>query len=253
MPADPRPVDPPRSTLAERFHRARRDPALAVLEGLHALKHARRFGAQLLEVVVADAAAVLALAERLAPDLVPVILAARAVGDVGFRGLAPMPHPTGIIAIARRPQVDARAVFEDGAPGTIVLLERPTQPANVGAAVRAAAAASAAALFTLGGEDPWRPTAIRGGAGLQYALPVARLERLPETDRPLIALHPEGAPLHTASLPPRHILAFGSERAGLSEALLGRAAARVRIPMREGVSSLNLATAVAVALYSLPR
>ncbi len=46
------------------------------------------------------------------------------------------------------------------------------------------------------------------------------------------------------------VLAFGTERGGLSPALLARADRRVRIPMRPGVSSLNLATAVAVVLYS---
>ena len=46
-------------------------------------------------------------------------------------------------------------------------------------------------------------------------------------------------------------LAFGSERRGLSTALLDAADARVALPMRDGVSSLNLATAVAATLYSV--
>ena len=49
---------------------------------------------------------------------------------------------------------------------------------------------------------------------------------------------------------PRHaILAFGCERHGLSDELLPSADARIRIPMRAGVSSLNLATSVAAVLY----
>ncbi|HWT93945.1 MAG TPA: TrmH family RNA methyltransferase, partial [Solirubrobacteraceae bacterium] len=51
------------------------------------------------------------------------------------------------------------------------------------------------------------------------------------------------------AVPPGALLAFGTERHGLSDALLAQADARVRIPMRAGVSSLNLATAVAAALY----
>ncbi|NJD10246.1 MAG: rRNA methyltransferase [Gemmatimonadetes bacterium] len=242
---------PPHATLAERFHLARRDPELAVLEGLHALKHGYRFGAELLEVVVRDLAAVSALAERVAPDVLPVLRHAQSVGDVDFAALAPVTHATGVIALARRLLVDAARSFAAAGTGAIVLLERPTQPANIGAAVRVAAAAGAAGLFTLGGEDPWRPAALRGGAGLQYALPVARIEVLPPTDRPLVALDPEGDPLGAVPLPPRCVLVFGSERAGISGSLLARAAARVRIPMRAGVSSLNLATAVAVVLYAL--
>ena len=50
-------------------------------------------------------------------------------------------------------------------------------------------------------------------------------------------------------MPADAVLAFGSERHGLSDELLARADIRARLPMRAGVSSLNLATAVAAALY----
>jgi RNA methyltransferase, TrmH family len=111
-----------------------------------------------------------------------------------------------------------------------------------------AAAAGAAAVLVTGPHDPWHPASLRGGAGLQFALPVARVAELPETDRPLIALDPDGEPLHS-SPPPRAVLIFGSERGGISPDLLERAQRRIMIPMRPGVSSLNLATAVAVVLY----
>ena len=113
--------------------------------------------------------------------------------------------------------------------------------------MRVAAAADAAALLTTGAADPWDPAALRGAAGLQFALPVARVAeppRRPAADRAA----PGGEEL--TALPADATLAFGTERAGLSGALLARADGRVRIPMRPGVSSLNLATAVAVALYS---
>jgi TrmH family RNA methyltransferase len=77
------------------------------------------------------------------------------------------------------------------------------------------------------------------------------LERIPETDRPLLALDPDGEELRPEAIPPRALLAFGTERDGLSDDLLARADARLRLPMRAGVSSLNLATSVAAVLYSL--
>ena len=67
---------------------------------------------------------------------------------------------------------------------------------------------------------------------------------------PIVALDPAGEPLGAGPLPPRAVLAFGTERDGLSAALLARAERHVAIPMRAGVSSLNLATAVAVTLYA---
>lgn len=236
--------------LVGRFRGARHDASLVVLEGLHALKHAHRFGARITDVAIHDPDAAAALARHLAPDLLPVLDHAHVLPADVFAQLAPVAHATGVIALARRPAVDAGAVFAADTDAPIILLERPSHLANIGAAVRVAAAAGAAGLFTLGGEDPWRPAALRGGAGLQFALPCARITALPTTRRPLVAIDPDGDSLADGTLPRAAVFAFGSEREGLGPELLGRADARVRIPMREGVSSLNLATAVAVILYS---
>jgi TrmH family RNA methyltransferase len=91
---------------------------------------------------------------------------------------------------------------------------------------------------------------VRGAAGLHYALPVAAVEELAASDRPLLAIDPEGEAFDPGRLSPRAILAFGTERHGLSDALLARAERRVAIPMRPGVSSLNLATSVSAVLFA---
>jgi RNA methyltransferase, TrmH family len=84
--------------------------------------------------------------------------------------------------------------------------------------------------------------------GLEPARP-SKLGRPDGPRRPLIAVDPDGDPLDPERLPARAILAFGAERHGLSDQLLARADARVSLPMRPGVSSLNLATSVAALLY----
>jgi TrmH family RNA methyltransferase len=122
---------------------------------------------------------------------------------------------------------------------------------NIGACIRVAAAAGAAAVLSTGENDPWHPDAVRGAAGLHFALPVAGVESLPESDRPLLAIDPEGEELAPSELPDRAVLAFGTERHGLSSEVFQRADGRVAIPMREGVSSLNLATSVAIVLFAL--
>jgi RNA methyltransferase, TrmH family len=256
-------------SLIARFGRARRDPALAVLEGFHPLKHALRFGARVVEVVCRDVDALDRLAAQLAPDQAARMHElARGVPEEVFEQLAPLPPTTGVISLAERPVVDAAAVLGSGRGGPVVLLEDPRDLGNMGACVRVAAAADAAGVLTTGSHDPWAPDALRGAAGLHFALPVARLERLddlgaggdgggggaetstPARRRPLLALDPEGDPLAPQELPADAVLAFGTERHGLSEELLARADARVSIPMREGVSSLNLATSVAAVLFA---
>lgn len=237
--------------LVRRFRTARRDTQLAVLEGFHALKHALRFGGEIEEAVASDPEQLRDLAAELAPDLGDS-LAERTtpVSAALIAELVPQAPRTGVVAIARRPAIDLSAVLAEGRAAPLVLLEDPRTMGNMGACVRVAAAADAAGVLTTGPNDPWHPDALRGAAGLHFALPVIGVEELPAGDRPLVAIDPGGEEMQAAELPPRAILAFGTERYGLSESLLERADMRFGIPMRDGVSSLNLATAVAAVLFA---
>jgi RNA methyltransferase, TrmH family len=225
-----------------------------VLEGLHALKHALRFGARMEQVAITNPEEVRRLTELLAPDVLDhIVVAAQVVSPEVFATLAPHTPSTGVIAIARRPRIDVDALLAEERPAPIVLLEQPRDLGNLGACVRVAAAADIAGVLATGAHDPWDPSALRGSAGLHFALPVARLGdgalgRLGA--RPLVAIDPDGEELRPERLPSRAVLAFGGERYGLSEEVSRRADTLVRLPMRAGVSSLNLATSVAALLYA---
>lgn len=219
-----------------------------MLEGLHAIKHAIRFGAKIDLVVTCDRDALTSLARDLAPDVLPALRElATTVPRAEFAALSNNPVDTGVIAVARR-RIASVADLDARAP--VVLLESPAHSGNVGAVVRVAAAFGAAGVVTTGVHDPWNAGAIRGSAGLHYALPVLCADASAITGRPLIAIDPEGDDLRLGAIPCDAILAFGSERAGLSQPMLEQAERRIRIPMRAGVSSLNLATAVAVVLQT---
>lgn len=220
-----------------------------VLEGVHALKHAVRFGATVQRIWSPQPDRLLALLAALAPDVALPVGVEPVAGDTWDR-LTRGGLPSPSLAVATRPDLDAATVAEAPGQGPVVLLDHPTHLGNVGAAVRVAAAAGADALLVRGRSDPWHPTAVRGGAGLQFALPVGHCTRLPTGPRPLVAVHPDGASLGSAALPGDAVLAFGTERAGLGDDVLAASDRVVRIPMRPGVSSLNLATAVAVTLYA---
>jgi RNA methyltransferase, TrmH family len=226
---------------------SRRDPQRVRLEGVHALKHAVRFGAEVEVVVSPDPAALRALLRRLAPD-VTVPVPVRSVDAGTWRALTGRELPSPALAVAHRPSVTAGDVL--AAPGRVVVLEDPRHLGNLGAVVRVAAAGNAGGVLVVGDADPWHPTAVRGGAGLQFALPVARTDQLPVVERPVVALSADGAPLAPGALASDAVLLVGTERAGLSTALRARATHTLAIPMRPGVASLNLATAVAVALYA---
>lgn len=241
----------PAGSLLRRVQAARAASHFVVLQGFHALKHAARFGARIEAAWCADPTTLIALATDLAPDLVAWLeTRVEPVPAELLRAAAPLAGDASVLALARRPAVDPSAVLADPDDAPVVLLERPTHAGNLGAVVRVAAAAGAAGVLTTGTLDPWHSAVLRAAAGLHFAIPVARLSELPRCDRPLIAIDPEGVPLSADAVAPRAILAFGSERHGLSDDLVARADARLAIAMRPGVSSLNLATAAAVVLYA---
>lgn len=222
-----------------------------MLEGFHPLKHALRFGADVHVILTRDLGHLRDLCRMLAPDVWPRIKAqARVVDPDLFAQLAPRPPDTGVLSIAARREASAENLLTSPRTAPLVLLEEPTHLGNVGAAVRVAAAAGAAGVVTTGRHDPWHADALRGARGLQFALPVAKAEAVTAWRGPLLAVHPEGEPLAPGAIPDDAVLAFGSERRGFSDELLAKADGRLSIPMEPGVSSLNLATSVAVVLYA---
>ena len=206
-----------------------------LLEGFHAVKHALRFAPDLVgEVRVADAARTRALAGRQAPDVLGALL--------------------GGPSRARRPTTPASRRTRSGRSRTAACcacarrrwcwLDRPRHPGNAGAVrLRVAAAAGAAGVAVTGP----RPATLRGAAGLHYALPVLRVEP-DEVVGPLVVLDAEGD-VHTA-VPAGAVLVVGSERDGVSARRCGPGPTWCwRCRCGPGSATLNLATAVAAALY----
>jgi TrmH family RNA methyltransferase len=212
-----------------------------LLEGFHAVKHALRFGADVRPLITTDLSAAISLAQTHAPDLVERFRAATEVDQNHFRIRVGRTHPTGVAGFAERPDLP----FDRNAP--IVLLDNPRNLGNFGATIRVAAGLDAGGVISTGDVDPWHPNVLRGSAGLHFALPVAKATSL-DFDGELIAFDADGDLLR-GPIPDDAVLAFGSERHGLSDEVREKAARIVRLPMREKVSSYNLTTSVAMGLY----
>lgn len=212
-----------------------------LLDGFHAVKHALRFGADVPLAVATDRSAALGLVHDLAPDLAGRFEALLVQGPLGR--LLPRVHPTGIAALAAYPMVTLPARRE--AP--LVLLDNPRHLGNIGAVVRLAAGFGVTGVVTTGSVDPWNPSVVRAAAGLHFATSVGRVAAPPPG--PLFVLDPAGADIRSVTFPDDAVLAFGSERHGVSAGVRAAATQLVAIPMRAGVSSFNLATSVAMALF----
>lgn len=146
---------------------------------------------------------------------------------------------------------------------TVVVLENVVDHTNVGAIFRAVAGLNAdAVLVTDDCADPLYRRSIRVSMGTVLQVPWTRIEAFPNASDLLhaagftivgLALDPAAITLaeFTRNTHAKVALLLGSEGHGLSIAAIRSADVTVRIPMSNGVDSLNVASAAAVALYAI--
>lgn len=238
------------SQLVDLFQRSRREDNVAVVEGVQALKHTARFKAELETIATCDIKLLKEYLAELAPDISQMILEnTQVVDEAVFKKLSPQPPRTKVIAVAQRRKYRLGSI---NPAKIIVFLEDPRDLENIGAVIRVSAAADIGAVVISGPVDIWHPAVIRGAAGLHYALPVltGSLQTIAH-NRKLFALDPTGETFKDKQLPDNAVLIFGTERHGISQKTLESADQILRLPMKEGVSSLNLATSVAATLYMM--
>ncbi|CAN5906712.1 RNA methyltransferase [soil metagenome] len=128
-------------------------------------------------------------------------------------------------------------------------------PENVGAVLRTAAAFGVSrAVLLREAAHPFHPKAVRAAGPALFQVPLFRgpsIQDLDSREIPLIPLDADGDDLDNAPWPDRFGLVPGLEGPGLPDRL--RTRPRRRIPMAEGVESLNAATATAIVLYAWSR
>lgn len=187
---------------------------------------------------------------------------AHAVSEDVLESVSDTKTPQGVVALARRPQTGSERIVQAAGVPLVVVMHRANNPSNAGAALRVAEAAGASGvIMTKGSTDPLSPKSLRGSMGSAFRLPLWTGPTLEEALQwcaargiGTVATAAAAKSLHTALdwRPPRAVV-MGPEAGGLSAAELGATDAAVRIPMREPVESLNLATALAVLLYEAAR
>lgn len=222
---------------------------IVVVEGVHAFKHAARFGAEFVDAITDDKKSAIALMRRIATvkDIEYVEQYVREVTAEQFHKTASASLRTGIVAIAKKPLY----TIADVGDKQIIFIENPHDINNVGAVVRVAAGYGTGAVAILGEISPWHMLAIRAGAGLQWAVPILHVDSFEDVakERMVYACDANGMDMRSCSMQKNGVFIFGTERDGITKYLKERSDEVVSIPMQNGVSSLNLATSVAAFLY----
>ena len=214
-----------------------------------------RFGADLSFIATSDPKKCLSLCASLAPDILDRFSQkVRYVTHAQMRNIHPNRlHWTEVWAATKKPHVDIEKLFMDERISPLIVLEDPKNLGNLGACIRTSAALGASGVIVLGDADPWNPRVIQAASGTQFALPVGRVLSLPAFKGELIVCDPKGDDVSLLDLPADSIFFFGTERDGVSSLVDMHTAKKVSIPMKEGVSSLNLAVSVGAVLSCVRR
>lgn len=174
-------------------------------------------------------------------------------------------HDQGVLADVVAPRMAPVAEFLDAlgpvAPASVLVLDAVTNPANVGMLLRSATAAGLdGVLLPRRGVPAIDPLVVKASAGVAFRAPVLRAATAAQGCAALRAggfgvfgLDAGGASLLDAELPARVALVLGNETDGLSPDVRAELDATLAIPMHDGVESLNVASAGAVAAYELLR
>lgn len=239
------------------------EPGVFIAEGDVVAERAIRAGYRLRAVLV-DATRTDPLPLGIGPD-VPVYAAAppvlqRITGLGVHRGL--------LGCFDRRPARSADDVLADAR--RVVVLERVSNPTNLGVILRSAAGLGMdAVLLDPTCSDPLYRRTSRIAMGEGYAFPWAWTARLPggldvvrERGFRLVALTPDAGavPIDRRGIggtdegtDDKVALLLGAEGPGLSAETLDAADVRACIPMRGGVDSLNVGVAAGIAFWVLGR
>ena len=163
-----------------------------------------------------------------------------------------------VMAFTAEP-LDLKAVFAAPSPRWLAAIG-VQDPGNAGALARTALAAGFDGCLFLDCADPHSPKFLRGSMGAAFRLPCLSLasDAFRRDWKPsfakLVAAVPgtEADDFRAADYAPPLALLVGGER-GIPEDIENLAAARVRIPLHNGVESLNLAVAAGIILFEAER
>lgn len=172
-------------------------------------------------------------------------------------------RPQPPLTIAELPGHDAASIL--AAASLVIVLDRVSDPGNLGTIVRSAEAAGAdAVVLTPGSVDPYNPKVVRSSASAIFHIPVieATFEDVARSGLTLMGTSSHTFPgrtveAHTnADLTGRVAIVMGNEAAGLPDEWndeVGPITRWITIPHRGRSESLNVAMATTVLVFEAAR
>ncbi len=170
------------------------------------------------------------------------------------------PHQGLVLECAPLEDVHLDEVIDSAEDRPIVVLDQVTDPHNVGAILRSAAAFGAAAIVTQDRHAPPESGVVaKSASGALEVVPWVRvvnlaraLEQLAEAGYWRIGLTGNTEATLAEALPSGRVaLVLGAEGEGMRHNIAGHCDALARLPIGEAIESLNVSNAAAIALYAV--
>ncbi len=170
------------------------------------------------------------------------------------------PHQGIVAEVERLPDLWLADILEESAVGRpLLVLDQVTDPHNVGAILRSAAAFDALGIVTQDRHAPPESGALaKAASGALETVPWVRvvnlsraLDEIAEAGFWRVGLTGEAEMTLAEALgPPRVALVLGAEGEGMRQNTQAHCDALARLPISERMESLNVSTAAAIALYA---
>lgn len=219
--------------------KARREAGLFVAEGLAMLERAEDLGWEPQNIVATKP---MQMFDGMKPSIVT---------DKVMAELSAQNNPHDVLAVFKQ-----RWQPHPSKEGNWLALEEIRDPGNLGTIIRTADAASAAGLILVGECcDPYAPECVRASTGSIFALPLCRMPQASFIDflkswpGDSVATRMDAKQDFRRLYQAPTLIVLGSEARGLSDSISSACKQKVKIPMKQGVESLNVAAAAALMLY----
>ena len=179
-------------------------------------------------------------------------------------------HSQGVVASFPKPKM-TNDLSKMESP-LVVLLDRPTDPGNLGTIIRSAYGMGVDAVVIVDGCDPWSPKVLRSAMGMCLKLPVIEATWKNDSVREWLLLSagkkgpykllladadPSGCVYHQMDMTGPTVLVVGSEAAGIgpeARSLSGAQYIRIPTPPNRGdVESFNAAVAGSILIAEAAR
>ena len=237
--------------LLQEKSRARKEQGLFVVEGRRELGHCIEAGFEIHTVFVCP---------EIAGDFASGSMAVIEVPLPLYRKIAMRDTTEGIVAEVkvRERRLDDLALPENP---LVVVLESVEKPGNLGAVLRSADAAGAAAVIVCDPlTDLWNPNLIRASVGAVFTVPTVAApsdEVIPWLKahhiRILTAQLQDSEWYYETPMTGPTALVMGTESTGLTDLWRKAADAHIRIPMLGRLDSLNVSVSAAILLFEAVR